>query len=485
MILLRDAVLVMRESACPAWDSGGVNVLRDPKREGTSRVKRSGGKKRVHLRGSGEGLVSRAGVELLYRAARASGLEGALSRELAGFRKARAEHDPGKVVLDLAVTLAAGGDCPADAAMLRGREEVFGPVASDPTISRLVRALAEDPDGLTALRRAAVLARAGAGAHLQAPAAEVVVDIDGTLITAHSEKEDARPTYKRGFGFHPLLAYADHGAGGTGEPVAGVLRPGNAGSGTAADHGAVLDLIEAQLTARERAALVVRTDTAACNHEFLGLLAQRGHGYSVGFAARADVADAIGRLPREAWIACVDDDSGRPRDGAWVAEITHLLSLEKWPAGMRVIARKERPHPGAQLRLTDVDGHRITCFATDSEGRDLPALDLRHRRRARCEDRIRAAKDTGARNLPYKDFAANEVWLQIVLLAQLLTALLQRLALNGEHAVAEPKRLRLRLFAPAGRLVRTGRRRILDLDRTWPWTPAVLAAGKRLDALAA
>jgi Transposase DDE domain group 1 len=507
MILVRDAGFWMRESACPAWDSGCCRHPQDPGREGTFKVKRSGRRKRVGLRGTGEGLVSRAGAELLYRAARASGLDDALSRELAAFRKARTEHDPGKVVLDLAVTLAAGGDCPADAAILRGRQEVFGPVASDPTISRLVHALAAGPEGLPALRRAAGLARARAGAQLAAAAAsengrepvavaadvaaEVVVDIDGTLITAHSEKEDARPTYKRGYGFHPLLAYLDHGTGGTGEPVAGVLRPGNAGSGTAADHIAVLDLIEAQLTEAERPVLLVRTDTAACNHEFLALLKDRGHGYSVGFAARADVAAAIGQLPPDAWVACIDADDGpdgqgpQARDGAWVAEITHLLALKQWPAGMRVIARKERPHPGAQLRLTDVDGHRITCFATDSSSTDLPALDLRHRRRARCEDRIRAAKDTGARNLPYKDFAANAVWLQIVLLAQLLTALLQRLALHGEHAVAEPKRLRLRLFAPAGRLVRTGRRRILDLDKGWPWTPAVLAAGKRLDALAA
>ncbi len=173
------------------------------------------------------------------------------------------------------------------------------------------------------------------------------------------------------------------------------------------------------------------------------------------------------------------------RDGAWVAEITGLLDLAKWPQGMRVIARKERPHPGAQLRLTDADGHRVTCFATNSSSGDLPALDLRHRRRARCEDRIRSAKDSGARNLPYRDSAANQVWLQIVMLAQLLTAQLQRLALAGDLAVAEPKRLRLRVFAAAGRLVRTGRRHILDLDKGWPWTTAIVATGTRLDALAA
>jgi hypothetical protein len=463
---------------------------RTAEQEGTSKVKRNRLRNRVHLRGWGEGVVSHAGVDLLYRTARATGLDRALSVELAGFRRPRAQHDPGKVVLDLAVMLAAGGDCPADTAMLRGRGEVFGPVASDPTISRLVHALAAEPGGAGALRRAAAQARGRAAGHRPTTAGEVLVDIDGTLITAHSEKQDAAPTYKRGYGFHPLLAYLDHGAGGTGEPVAAVLRPGNANAGTAADHEAVLDLLEAQLTDRERAALVVRTDTAACTHAFLSLLTRRGHGYTVGFYARADVAEAIGQVPPEAWLPGIDGDCSQgaepvARDGAWVAEITGLLDLAKWPQGMRVIARKERPHPGAQLRLTDADGHRVTCFATNSTSGDLPALDLRHRRRARCEDRIRNAKDSGARNLPYKSSAANAVWLQIVMLAQLLTAHLQRLALAGDLAVAEPKRLRLRVFSAAGRLVRTGRRRILDLDKGWPWTTAIVAAGTRLDALAA
>lgn len=437
--------------------------------------------------------MSHAGVDLLYRAARATGLDRALSAELAGFRRPRAEHDPGKVVLDLAVMLAAGGDCPADTAMLRGRELMFGPVASDPTISRLVHALAADQEGLGALRRAAAQSRSSAAGHRTLAAgvpAEVLVDIDGTLITTHSEKEDAAPTYKRGFGFHPLLAYLDHGAGGTGEPVGALLRPGKANAGTAADHRAVLDLLEAQLTDEERAALVVRTDTAACTHAFLSLLTERGHGYTVGFYARADVAAAVEALPAAAWLPCIDGDAAAgagpvPRDGAWVAEITGLLDLAKWPRGMRVIARKERPHPGAQLRLTDADGHRITRFATNSTSPDPAALDLRHRRRARCEDRIRNAKDTGGRNLPYRDAAANAVWLQIVMLAQPLTAHLQRLGLDGQLAVAEPKRLRLRVFAAAGRLVRTSRRRILDLDKGWPWTKDILAAAQRLDALTA
>jgi Transposase DDE domain group 1 len=452
-------------------------------------VKRNSQRRRFQLRGEATGLVSQAGVELLYRTATASGLETALTTQLAGFGRARSAHDPGKIILDLVVTLSVGGDCPADTAMLRGGHGLFGPVASDPTISRLIHRLAGDPAGLTALRRVNALARQKVqGHHAAAGTAlpdEVIVDIDATLITAHSDKHDAAPTYKRGFGFHPLLAYLDHGPGGTGEGLAGVLRPGNANAGTGDDHEQVLDLITEQVTAAEADRLVIRTDTAACNYQFLNLLHDRGHGYSVGFYARGDVAAALDHLDEADWIPSIDNDDYVLRDGAWIAEITHLLDLSKWPPGLRVFTRKERPHPGAQLRLTDADGHRITCFATNSTSADPAWLDLRHRRRARCEDRIRNAKDTGAHNLPYKAFNANQIWLQLVLLAQTLTAHLQRLALSGDLVVAEPKRLRLRLFAVAARLIRTGRRRILDLDRTWPWTPAILTAAARLDALTA
>ena len=440
----------------------------------------------VQVRAQARGLVSLSGARLLVETARATGLDVALSVALERWRKPRAVHDPGKVVLDLAVMLAAGGDCPADASMLRAGEALFGPVASAPTICRLVDDLAGDLQAaLTAIRSARAETRAWVGS--LAPLgqdAEVIVDVDATLVSAHSEKQDAAPTYKRGYGFHPLLAYLDHGPEGTGEGLAAVLRPGNANAGTAVDHLAVLDLVEDQLTDAERARLVVRTDTAACTHAFLAELAARGHRYSVGFYARADVAAAIETLHAEAWIPAVEA-GGVVRDGAWVAELTDLLDLTGWPAGMRVIARKERPHPGAQLRLTDADGHRITCFATNTTGDDIPLLELRHRRRARVEDRIRAAKDTGLANLPYADAASNQIWLELVLLAQDLLAWMQLLALDGEHAVAEPKRLRLHLFAVAGRLIRTGRRRILDLDATWPWMQAILRALRQLQTMPA
>ena len=151
---------------------------------------------------------------------------------------------------------------------------------------------------------------------------------------------------------------------------------------------------------------------------------------------------------------------------------------------MRVIVRKERPHPGAQLRFTDLGGHRFTCFATSTRTGQLADLELRHRRRARCEDRIRCAKDTGLRNLPLHGYDQNQIWCEIVALACELLAWTQMLALHGPARRWEPKRLRLRIFSAAGRLVRGGRRLRLRLAARWPWTADITAAITRLHALA-
>src|SRR5512144_2650463 len=187
-------------------------------------------------------------------------------------------------------------------------------------------------------------------------------------VTAHSDKEGAAPTFKRGYGHHPLWAFADHGPDGTGEPLAVLLRPGNAGSNTAADHvRGVADALR-QLPGRRRGrSVLVRADAAGATHEFLRWLTARGRAlaYSVGFPLPNDAAAAIAKIPADAWRPAYDAD-GEVREGAWVAELTGLLDLSRWPAGMRVIVRKERPHPGAQLRLTDVDGHRLTAFATNT-----------------------------------------------------------------------------------------------------------------------
>jgi hypothetical protein len=302
-------------------------------------------------------------------------------------------------------------------------------------------------------------------------------------VLAHSGKEQAAPTWKKTFGFHPLAAFADHGAGAGGEALAILLRPGNAGSNTAVEHTEAARLALAQLPRRQRRRVLIRTDSGGGTHGFLGWLAERRLHYSVGMAITEDMAEAILTIPDRVWEPAYDP-GGQVRPGAWVAELTGLLNLPGWPEGMRVIVRKERPHPGAQLRFTDLGGHRFTCFATGTQRGQLADLELRHRRRARCEDRIRAAKDTGLRNLPLHGFDQNQIWCELVAMACELTTWMQMLALDGPARAWEPKRLRLRMFSTAGRLARGGRRLRLRLAATWPWATQLTAAITRLQAFA-
>ena len=352
-------------------------------------------------------------------------------------------------------------------------------------------ALAADaPRALRVIRkaRAAARERAWSLAGDAAPGGDggvIVVDLDATLVTAHSEKEQAAPTWKKTFGFHPLAAFADHGAGAGGEALAIKLRPGNAGSNTAAEHIEVTKLALAQLPARARRRVLIRTDSGGGTHEFLAWLARPGRRlhYSIGMTITEEMRQAILALPDRIWEPAYDA-GGQVRPGAWVAELTGLADLSGWPEGMRVIVRKERPHPGAQLRFTDIDGHRFTAFATGAQRGQLADLELRHRRRARCEDRIRNAKDTGLRNLPLHSFTQNQIWCELVAMACELTAWMQMLALDGPARAWEPKRLRLRLFSAAGRIARGGRRLRLRIAATWPWATQITTAITRLQSLA-
>jgi len=441
-----------------------------------------------------ESLISSSGALLLREAIRVAGLDRGLSAALAPWRPTRARHDPGKVLLDLATAVALGGDCLADIAAVRAQPTMFGSVASDPTVSRLFTALAGDVDeAVAAVRRARADARAAvwarrrplAGAPGNRNGGQVLVDIDATLVTSHSDKEGAEPTFKRGYGFAPMCAFVDHGEHGTGEALAIDLRPGKASPWNSADHIATLDAALAQLPEHERGQVLVRADTGACSKAFLHHITNLELEYSIGFSAREGVQAAIEAIPEQAWRAAVDSD-GDHRDGAQVAELTGWMPVptkptrsparfgpQHWPDGMRVIARRERPHPGAQLRLTDHNGWRITCFATNTKGTGwtLAALEVRHRQRARCEDRIRCLKDTGLRNLPFHGYAQNRLWIEVVALAADLLTWTQTLAFD-EHQTArrwEPKRLRFRILAVAGRIIRTGRRRRLRLPRDWPW----------------
>jgi hypothetical protein len=437
-------------------------------------------------------LISSSGALLVREAIRVAGLDRDLSTALAPWRLDRAVHDPGKVLLDVATAVALGGDCLADVAAVRAQPAVFGPVASDPTVSRVFAALAEDVDEAVAvIRQVHARARVSvwgrrrplAGTPDRRTGGQVIIDLDATLVTAHSDKEGAEPTYKRGYGFHPMCAFVDHGEHGTGETLAVDLRAGKASAWDSADHIATLDAALAQLPVRERDQVLVRADTGASSKAFLHHITDLRLEYSIGFRATDAVRIAVETIPDQAWRAAIDSD-GEPRDGAQVAELTAWMPAPfratysdpaaNWPSGMRVIARRERPHPGAQLRLTDHNGWRITCFATNtprSAGWRLADLEVRHRQRARCEDRIRGLKDTGLRNLPFHGYAKNRIWAEVVALAADLLAWTQTLAFD-EHEPArrwEPKRLRFRILAVAGRIIHTGRRRRLRLPRDWPW----------------
>lgn len=440
----------------------------------------------LKITADGKGVVSHAGTRLLAEMADLSGLTDALSQALAPMCKRARRHDPGKVVVDLAVKLAAGGDALSDVATLRYQPGVFGAVASAPTAFRVIDAI--DEGMLTRIRSARAEVRRLVWAAGLNPVTEhgyVTLDFDASLLDAHSDKQGAAPTYKKGFGFHPLGVWVDN----TEEAPSAILRPGNAGANTASDHVSVLDLALEQLPVKPRGtdpvngvAMLARADSAGASHDFLDALRRYGIEFSVGFDITEAVRLAILDVPADAWVEAVDQDY-ELRDGAQVAELTGLLDLSSWPAGTRAIVRREEPHPGAHFTLFNPEGWRYQVFLTDSPDDDLPYLEARHRGHARVEDRIRCGKDTGLRNLPFFEFANNAVWLEVILIAQDLIAWIQGLCLTGKLAKAEPKGLRFMLLHMAGRLVRGGRIVTLRLEEDWPWANDLVRAFARLRRL--
>lgn len=432
----------------------------------------------VEVTPDGAGLVSHAGTALLARVADKTGLTRALSLRLGDLKTRRSGHDLGHVVRDLAVMLADGGDCLADLGALEDQQALFGAVASTSTAFRVIDRIASDPGGLERLRSAHASARSRAWKLIGAPAS-VEIDVDATLVTSHSDKEGAAGTFKGGFGFQPMLAYCDQ----TGEALAGELRPGNAGANTAADQIQVIEAALEQIPLEhvEGIEIVLRADSAGATHELLDWCRDARIRFSVGYDLTETVRDAITEIADDSWV-CALDQNGSPRPNGQVAEITEQLELSGWPTRSRVIVRRERAHPGAQLSFTDHDGHRFQAILTDQPG-EVAEIERRHRARARVEDHIRNDKDTGLRNMPFRDFEHNRVWLQLVLLAHDLICWTQRLLLSGELARAEPKRLRYRLLHVAARLAFSGRRAKLRLQATWPWATDLAAAFARLKAL--
>jgi len=391
-------------------------------------------------------------------------------------RERRSAHDPGRVFCDLAVMLADGGRCVSDLVAIGSQPALFGDVASVSTARRVLLSVGEAE--LDRLRAARAQARARAWAAGAAPE-QVILAFDATPITAHSDKEHAAGHYKGGFGFNPLLASCGR------EVLAAILRPGNAGANNADDHLEVFDLALEQLPreALERP-ILARSDSAGASHALADACRETDVRFSFGYAIDERVRAAILTLAEAAWRPAINGD-GKPREGARVAELTGHLTLDAWPQGSRLIVRRERPHPGAQLSFTDVDGHRFQCFITDQEDDDLAALEARHRAHAIVEDRVRELKSTGLGNLPFSAFAPNQAWLEAALCAHDLTVWTQLLLFVGEHRVCEPKRLRYRLLHVAGKLTRHARQLTLHLPADWPWAAAIAKAFKRLAALPA
>jgi hypothetical protein len=484
----------------------------------------------LEVTGGGQGVVSHAGLALLRHLADKTGLAGGLSRALATPRIL--VHDRGRVLADLACAIADGARVISDFRVMADQQELFGLVASVPTVWRTLQEIARA--GSVADRRiiAAVnmarrhawtqaAARHGAlpGVRLADKTLEGVtcIRLDATVTVAHSDKELAEANFK-GYGYHPLLAECDN----TGEPLAWMLRRGSAGSNTAADHVALVDAAIYALPPGFRRKLMITCDGAGASHDLVAHLdklgTRRGYEltYSVGRALGEREKAALRLVPEQAWQIAIDgrgEVRERRADGAcaspccahracWieeahVTELTGLLregprgdQLRAWPAAMRVFARRERPHPGAQLTLLEAeDGWRYSLWVTnrDADTRgwlgQTAYVDAAHRVHARVEDVIRTGKDCGLGHFPSHDFKINAAWLTASMTAQIQLAWLKLLALDGDLAKAEPKTLRYRVLHAAARLVRGGRRRCLKIQATWPWADAITTAWQRIDAL--
>ncbi len=392
---------------------------------------------------------------------------------------------------DLAVAVADGADAISGIAVLTDRQELFGPVASMPTTWRGLDRI--DRGHLPAVHAARAKARAAAWAAGAGPdlGQELCLDFDATITIAHSEKQNAAATWKRTFGFHPLLCFLDRPEIAGGEALAGMLRAGNAGSNTAADHIEVLNLAldalpeyarprpgDLEAGAPDGPRLLARSDSAGATHKFADACRSRGVRFSFGFPVDARVQAIVDVIPEACWHPAIDTDTDEGteiRDGAWVAEATGMIDLDSWPEGSRLILRKERPHPGAQLTFTDVDGHRVTALLTDTPAGVVPGqvagLELRHRQHARVEDRIREAKSTGLRNFPCRAWNENNAWLQVVLTATDLIAWTQLIAFKHVPQLArcEIAAFRYRVLHVAARLTRGARQLRLRIDKTWRW----------------
>jgi len=451
--------------------------------------------RRVRIEAGGEGVVAHVGLHALGAFADRLGLGDALSARIPPAGERLPVHDRGKVLTQAMLMLAGGGESCADIEALRAQEHLFGAVPSDSTLYRTFRQIG--PATLAGVweAMAGVRAQVWRRSSVTNTTEAVFLDMDATLVEVHSENKDGTaPTYKRGFGFHPMLCFADA----TGEALAARLRPGNAGANTVADHLGVLDDAIAQLPPEIAAghrpgdpasavarAVVVRTDSAGCTHGFVEGCRDRNIGFAVVARSNRQVAAAISRTYSEPgtgrWAPARRQD-GQPRDRAGVAELTDLVDLSDWPAGTRLIVRREPLHPGAQQTLLPSTEFRYWGHYTDQAG-DPVTLDSTMRAHAHVEDHIRRLKDSGLCRFPFSDLDANRAWLAAVCFAADLVRWFQLLCVTGHLARAEPKALRWRLWHAPARLVRRARRDVVRILDGWPEAETILAAHARIAAL--
>jgi hypothetical protein len=465
-------------------------------REGTSLVKRSKRLRRVKVSADGVGVVSHAGVGMLRELAQDTGLVAGVTAALADTYDGPWVHAPGRVFTDLAVAIADGADCVSHIEVFGDRHAVCGPVASMPTTWRMLDRIDEEhlPGVLAA--RAAARERAWAAGAAPDLAGLLQIDFDATITISHSdEKENAAKTWKKTFGHHPLLAFLDRPEVSGGEALGCLLRPGNAGSNTAADHITVLDQALSALPAHARPVpgelesvrVVARSDSAGATHAFAQACRDRGVWFSFGFPVDARIQAIVDRVPDHCWAPAIAT-GGAIRDGAWVVEVTGMLDLATWPEGSRVILRAERPHPGAQLRFTDADGMRITAIITDIPDGVIPGqsagLELNHRQHARVEDRIREAKASGLRNLPCRGFAENTAWLHTLLTATDLVCWAKILGFSGTTTLAHAEIATFRnlVLHVGARITHGARQTRLRIDQTWKHADAIAAGWLRIRA---
>jgi hypothetical protein len=437
---------------------------------------------------TGQSLISHAGVSVLTGFMDALGFGRLCEDRLGQFVPAGAKHRPGRLVGSLAAVLAAGGEHASDLDILRSSPGLFGQLPSNATVSRFFERTVANPElfsyGFETLTRE-LRTRAWNAAGNRNPAASataadpLIIDIDATLVTSHSDKENVAGTYKGSYGFAPFIATADYGAGnGSGEILAAVLRPGNAGANSAEDHIRVFHTAAAQLPesfydgtgALAGEKVLVRTDSAGASRKFLWHLHSLGVQFTTSYTlpfGKAHMVDWIS--DKEYWQPALDQ-TGNDRTDAWVINATDVIPLTDYPPGTKLFLRAEPLHPGAQPTLVDVDGHRITAFLTNSPRCHGPFLDARHRARGRCENRIKTLKNTGLGKLPFFDFAANQAWANIAALAFNLVSWLQLGALPEGHRAKgwDIKRWRYRLFAIAGKIITRARRTQLLLPESAP-----------------